>query len=229
MFILLRVAKELANAGPGTDSAEEMAREELAAFSLPRFGLLSWLWAHTCSSLTSTMQLCPAPFPRQNTAQSDPIWSMHIKASRLKQNLNFTAWILRKLKQESAGEGAVLNSPYLPNFPTEIKYPYIMAQSFLAQWSVWYNCIHRNEQQGFHSWWEETFCSIKVKPGKSKAKQKVSFLARWLLYQSSLIPRLPVCKESIHLWNGPTVLPGKTVGHTTYGLLSTTSVHAACP
>lgn len=41
MFILLRVAKELANAGPGTDSAEEMAREELAAFSLPRFGLLS--------------------------------------------------------------------------------------------------------------------------------------------------------------------------------------------
>lgn len=71
--------------------------------------------------------------------------------------------------------------------------------AFLAQSSMRCVSFHWNQQWDFPSWWGETFCSVKVKPGKGKAKQKASFLANGLPSQSSPISHLP-------LWNASTFL-----------------------
>lgn len=104
------------------------------------------LWSRICAAPTCPVQLCPAPFPSQTqTSPRDFGTPINAHQTSLIQNLNFTAWILRKLDQESAGEAAVFNSLYLPNFTAEIKYPYVMAQSFLAQWSMRYISIQGNQ------------------------------------------------------------------------------------
>lgn len=62
------------------------------------------------------------------------------------QHLNSTAWILRKLDQEAAGEAPpVLDSLSLPCFTAEMKHPCVMAQWFLAQRSMRCVSTHWNQ------------------------------------------------------------------------------------
>lgn len=147
MSTVFKDAKNLTNISPGTDLAEEMPKKELASFPLPRFCLAS----SDCDPVSGQLprppvQLCPAPFPSQT--QSSP-WGFgtlsKAQQTSLTKNLNFTAWILRKLYQEPACEADVFNSLYLLNYTAEIKYLCVMAQSFLAQWSMRYISIHWNQ------------------------------------------------------------------------------------
>lgn len=168
----------------------------LCSSHMPRAPFHSWTLTH------------PRGFGAPTTAQQTS-WIQH---------LNFTAWILSELDQEAAGEAAaVLNSLSLACFTAEIKHPCVMAQWFLAQSSMRCVSIHWNRQRSFPSWWGETFCSTKAKPGKDKAKQKVSFLANGLSSQSSPTWHLPPWNASPCLWNGLRACPGGQWGPQLWG------------